>query len=279
MTMSEQAEAILAILSKAVETDQLKLPTLPEVALKIRKALEHNNQTAVDIALLLSQDSSMSARLLQLANSPLYRARHKIDNLQLAITRLGIRIVKDLVVMLAIKQAFKANNKDVDRHFREIWKTSIEVASICQVLAKCHPNLDPEQAILAGLIHNIGALPVIELANQQPSLIADQQNLADVCKEIQGTLGEKILSYWRFPQSLINVVSQCNNYSRQKNTTTDYVDLVQAAILHTGNSRIQPQNWTEISATIELGLDLKNHSLDESMQQQVENTRSSLMQI
>ena len=83
--MSEQAQKVLQQLFKAVETDQIKLPTLPEVALQIREAVEKDNQSATDIANLLAQDSSLSARLLQLANSPLYRARSEIDSLQMAI--------------------------------------------------------------------------------------------------------------------------------------------------------------------------------------------------
>lgn len=67
--MSDQAEKVFQVLCKALETDQLKLPTLPEVALKIREAVEKDTHSAAEIAELLSQDTSLSARLLQLANS------------------------------------------------------------------------------------------------------------------------------------------------------------------------------------------------------------------
>jgi len=212
--MNMRSQQVLQHLCKAVETDQIKLPTLPEVALKIRQSVEKGDHSAADIADLLIQDTSLSARLLQLANSPLYRARSEIDSLQMAVTRLGIRIVKDLVVMLAIKQAFKSSDKEIETQFRKIWQTSIDIAAACQVLASTQSELNPEQAILAGLIHNIGALPVIELKNRQPSLFTDNESLTDICHEIQGPLGEKILNFWNFPQTLIDVVCQWNNFHR-----------------------------------------------------------------
>jgi len=277
--MSEQAQKVLQQLIKAVETDQIKLPTLPEVALKIREAVEKDNQSATDIANLLAQDSSLSARLLQLANSPLYRARSEIDNLQMAITRLGIRIVKDLVVMLSIKQAFKSRDKANEAQLKDIWQTSVDVAAVCRVLAKTQPGLDVEHAMLAGLIHNIGSLPIIELANRQPSLFSDNQNILDVTGEIQGELGEKILSFWNFPESLINVTRYWNQFTRNHETNADYVDIVQAAILHTQHAQDKhPDDWSTIPAISKLGLDPEVRNLDESLQIELDDTRKSLMQ-
>lgn len=278
--MNKQSQHVLQQLFKAVETDQIKLPTLPEVALKIREAVEKDSQSATDIALLLAQDTSLSARLLQLANSPLYRARTKIDNLQMAVTRLGVRIVKDLVVMLAIKQAFKARDPAIEKQFKKIWQTSVDVAAVCRVLAKTQNNLDTEHAMLAGLIHNIGSLPIIELADRQPSLFGDSQNIKEITDEIQGELGRKILSFWNFPQSLIDVAGNWNNFSRSHDSNADYVDIVQAGILHTRHAPANvPDNWSDIPAIINLGLDPSIRNLDESIQVELEQTRNSLMQV
>ena len=278
--MSKQAQQILQHLYKAVETDQIKLPTLPEVALKIRQSVEKGDHSAADIANLLVQDTSLSARLLQLANSPLYRARCEIDNLQMAVTRLGIRIVKDLVIMLAIKQAFNSRDKETETQFRKIWQTSIDVAAGCRVLASIQGKLSTEQAILAGLIHNIGALPIIELTNSQPSLFTGNQNLTDICREIQAPLGEKILNFWNFPQTLIDVACQWNNFHRAQKNDVDYVDIVQAALLYSPHAPAEiNDDWSDISAINKLNLDPLEHQLNDEMQQQINETRSSLMNI
>jgi len=282
--MSDQSQHIRQQLFKAIETDQIKLPTLPEVALKIREAVEKDNMSAFDIAELLAQDSSLSARLLQLANSPLYRARNEIDNLQMAITRLGVRIVKDLVVMLAIKQAFKAQSKTIEKQFKVIWQTSVDVAAICRVLAKNQNSLDIEHAMLGGLIHNIGALPIIELADRQPALFNNAKDIQNVIADIQAEVGEKILSFWNFPPTLIAVAAQWNNFARSHDSIADYVDIVQAAILHSQHcadslSQIKvPDDWSSIPAISKLGLDPNGCELNESTQNQLDETRESLMQ-
>jgi len=282
--MSEKNQKIRQQLFKAIETDQIKLPTLPEVALKIREAVEKDNMSAVDIAELLVQDSSLSARLLQLANSPLYRARTEIDSLQMAITRLGVRIVKDLVVMLAIKQAFKAQSKSLEKQFKALWQTSVDVAAICRVLAKAQNSLDVEHAMLGGLIHNIGALPIIELADRQPALFNDSKEIQSVITDIQAEVGEKILSFWNFPSTLIAVAGQWNNFTRNHDSVADYVDIVQAAILHSqhcpariGQIKV-PDDWSAIPAINKLGLDPNGCAINESMQNQLNETRESLMQ-
>ncbi len=277
--MNQQAQHIYSLICKAVETDQLKLPTLPEVALKVKSAVESEDQTAADIADLLIQDSALSARLLQLANSPLYRARHKIDNLQTAISRLGLRIVKDLVIMLAIKQAFKASDAKVDQQFRAIWQCSIDVASVSRVLSQSQGSLESEQAIVAGLIHNIGSLPLIELAERQPQLFEDLP-LADAIPMLQSELGKKILSFWGFPQMLVNVASEWNQYEREHAGDADYVDLVQVAVLHTEHRPSNtPEDLTHIQAFGKLGLDPEVLEFDSDTQSQLDETRESLMQI
>ncbi len=278
--MSDQNKLILQQLFKAIETDQIKLPTLADVALKIRQAVDQDNMSATDIAELLSQDSSLSARLLQLANSPLYRARSEIDSLQMAITRLGVRIVKDLVVMLAIKQTFKARNKNIEKQFKQIWQTSVDVAAVCRVLAKTQNGLDMEHAMLGGLIHNIGALPIIELADRQPALFSDADNINQIIIDIQGDVGHKILSFWNFPATLIDVASQWNNFKRSHDSPADYVDIVQAAIVHGPHAPANiPQHWADIPAITKLGLDPDIRQLDETMQSQLDETRESLMQV
>ena len=278
--MSEQAQHVLQHLLKAVETDQIKLPTLPKIALKVRQAVEKDCQSATDLASLLEQDIGLSARLLQLANSPLYRPRTEIDNLQMAITRLGVRIVKDLVVMLAIKQAFNTKDKSLEKRFETIWQSSVEVAAVCHELAKTQKDLDAEHALLAGLIYNIGALPIIELANRQVSLFDDDHDIEKITREIQGKLGEKILTFWNFPQSLIDVVSQWEHFTREHDTQVNYVDIAQAAILYTQHApENTPEDWSTIPAIKKLGIDPNNHFLEPSTQQHLEETRTSLLQI
>ena len=257
--MTLKAEEFLQQLREAVATDQLKLPSLPDVALNIRKAVEDENGSAEQIAEILSQDPSLAARLLQLANSALYRPRTEIDSLQLAIARLGVRIVRDLVTTLAMRQLFNAESPVLEQHFRELWSCSTQVAAISRSLAASHHELENEQAMLAGLIHNIGALPVVMLAQHDTQLMNDKVALASLSAEIQHRVGEIILRFWHFPQSLIDVVSLSHDLHRHHEGPADYVDVVQAALIQGGYLKHEGESTPE--AFVKLGID-DNQLLD-----------------
>lgn len=105
--MSVNGDRFFAELERAVASDQITLPTLPEVALKIRDAVENENNSAEDIAAVIGEDPSIAARLIRVVNSPLFRPRTPIADLQMAVTRLGVQVVRHVVVRLTIKQMFR----------------------------------------------------------------------------------------------------------------------------------------------------------------------------
>ena len=278
--MSPKAQQFFETLKTAVESDQLVLPTLPEVALKIREAVESDNTSAQQIAETLTQDASLSARLIQVANSPLYRTRNPIDDLQQAVTRLGIRLVRDLVISLAMKQIFQATSDVLDHHFRNSWNAAVEVAAICRMLATTIPGIQPEQALLAGLIHNIGSLPILVMAEDDDELFQDSEALDAIIWELQGPVGELILKTWNFPPHMIEVVKECNNFSYKHDGDSHLVDVVQVALLRGGHidEKHMPQDWGLVPAFARLGMDSDVNVIEiEENQMLIENAKQSLV--
>ena len=275
--MSEKADQFYDELKTAVESDQLILPTLPEVALKIRDAVESENTSAQQIAETLTQDASLSARLIQVSNSPLYRSRTPIEDLQMAVTRLGIRMVRDLVISLAMKQIYQATSDVLDEHFRKIWNTSVEVAAICRMLATTVPGINPEQALLAGLIHNIGALPILVMAEDDDDLFNDSEALGLIIDELTSPVGVLILQTWNFGDSMTNVVKHAHNFSYDHEGGADLVDLVQIALLQGGH---EPNDidWAAVPAFAKLGMDTDVNVVEiEENKEIIESTKQSLM--
>lgn len=278
--MSAKAEQFFSELKKAVETDKLVLPTLPEVALKIRSAVEDENASTQKIADTLTQDASLSARLIQVVNSPLYRARNPIDSLHAAVTRMGIRLVRDLVVSLAMKQIYQATSDVLDDSFRKSWNESVEIAAISRMLSTTVPGLNPEQALLAGLIHNIGSLPILVMAEDDDELFQNPEALADIIWELQGRVGALILTSWNFPEPMIEVVRECYNFSYNRpGSAPAFVDLVQVALLQ-GNiipAKYLPADLSKVPAFAKMGMDAEVNIIEiETNQQIIENTRATL---
>jgi HD-like signal output (HDOD) protein len=243
-------------INTALKANKINLPTLPEVALKVRDALESDDVSSTGLAEIIATDVAISARLLQVANSPLYRVRSEIDNVQMAVTRMGLKTVKDLVTTLAMRQMFQATSELLDRRFRAIWKESIDIAAMSRVLASNAPHLDKEQAMLAGLIHNVGALPILTFAEQQGGALTTNRDLLDrYIENLSPLIGRAILAKWKFPESLVDVAAHCRDLSYDSGTRADYVDVVLVARLELAQKGPSDQELTSIKAFQKLDLE------------------------
>lgn len=262
--IQDKIEEFLAEVKDAVATEKLLLPSLPDVALKIKTECEKEDSSAEKIAEVISQDPAMSVRLLQVANSSLYRTMHSADNIQSAITKLGLKLVRDLIMGLSMKQLYHASNDTIAERFKELWLASTKTAAISRLLAMNLKHLDPEQAMLAGLIHNIGALPIILMAEDDDDLFDNTEALCKVVNKMQGEVGAYIFRNWHFPDYMVDVASECYQFRRTHNGPADYVDVVQAALIegsiYTGLE--VPEDWSTVSAFERLGIDTSTSMLD-----------------
>ncbi|MDZ5601215.1 HDOD domain-containing protein [Pseudomonas sp. RP23018S] len=226
--MNKLAERVQAQLLAAIENDELLLPTLPEVALSIREAAEDSEISVAALSRVIGQDAALSARLIKVVNSPLLRALVEVTDLHTAITRLGVNYSCNLAIGLVIEQIFHARSPSVEDKLRDIWARSLEVAGISYELCRRYTLLKPDQAALGGLVHQIGALPVLIYAEEHNELLADPVCLHYVIEHIQPVLGDKILSAWDFPEQLVRLPSQIDNLERTT-LRPDYIDVVQIA--------------------------------------------------
>ncbi|TNE75050.1 MAG: HDOD domain-containing protein, partial [Gammaproteobacteria bacterium] len=159
--MSNIVETIKTELISAIENDKLVLPTLPEVALQVREIAESEDSAIADLVKVISNDTALSARIIRVCNSPLFRGSRAIENLNMAVSRLGMAYTSNLAMGLAMEQMFQATSDMIDKRLRATWQTSTEVAGVCHVLAQHYTKLKPDQATLAGLVHLIGVLPIL----------------------------------------------------------------------------------------------------------------------
>jgi HD-like signal output (HDOD) protein len=255
--MSKLAEKVQQALIQAIDNDELVLPTLPEVALKVREVAEDPNASTATLSKVIGNDAALTARIIKVVNSPLLRTNKEISDLQMAINRLGINYTCNLATGLAMEQMFQATSDVVDRRMREAWNKSTEIAGICHVLCRHYTKLMPDQATLAGLVHQIGVLPILAYAEEHYELLSDSISLNHVIEKIHPIIGDRILRAWEFPEALACVPSQYLDFSRDS-AKTDYVDIVQVATLQSYLGTEHPYtelDWSTIPAFSKLGLD------------------------
>lgn len=264
----------------AIKNDRLTLPTLPEVALRIRDAVSDPDVNSNTLSNVIGQDAALAARIIKVANSPLLRGAVSVDNLQLAITRMGINFVRNLATGLAMEQMFQATHDSIDKRLRRSWEHSLEVASISHVLASHFTKLKPDQATLAGLVHEIGILPILTLAEDNPEILEKEAVLDKIILRLHGKVGKAIMKAWEFPEELIDVPLGCTDFTRDIGPNADYVDVVTVAKIQSYTSENTPFPNLDIStvpAFAKLGLagEVDVHEVDD-LAEEVEDARKAL---
>ena len=255
--MGTEVDEFISKLLDDLKHNRLKLPTLPQVALKISDAIDNPKSTAKDVMRIVATDTALSARLIQVANSAMYRSNTAVDDVQNAITRLGMKQVRNLSSSLIIRQMFHTKYDGLKTRLEQLWMHSAHVAAISYVLAKKCTNLKPDEAMLGGLVHDIGELPILTYAEKFPAIAANETTLDDIATKLGPVLGKAMLQAWNFSPTLISIVGEHEDLGRNPEGPIDYTDVVLVANLHSYIGTQHPlakRNWANIPALKKLGL-------------------------
>jgi HD-like signal output (HDOD) protein len=273
--MSDQqqlAQKIARDIVSSIENDTLVLPTLPEIALSVREIVDNPDSGLSDLIDVINRDTALSARILKVCNSPLFRGANEISNLSMAVNRLGMQYTSNLATGLAMEQMFQATSEMIDLRMRDVWQRSTEVAGMCNVMARSHAHLNPGQATLAGLIYAIGALPVLKYVEDNDVQLTGFA-LDAILDRLQPPIGKRILCKWEFPEDLRSVPKDCVEFGRQV-PRVDYADLVMIAMLqsYTGSKHKYAQmDWAAIPAFARAGINPDPEAdVDEDLTAQME---------
>jgi HD-like signal output (HDOD) protein len=212
--------------------DHCELPSLPDLALKIGKAIDDTKNDNEDIARLIQLDPALTARIISVVNSAAFGGVQKITSTQQATARLGRRKVRSLVYSCLLKSIFKVNSPGLKQRMEDLWQHSAYVAALSFVLGRQTPGIDPEQALLAGLVHDIGAVAVIGGINRYPVLARRPEVMNYAIDSMRLEAGSLTLREWHLEDTFLEVVRNAANWQRIGSAIPDNVDVVVLARLH-----------------------------------------------
>lgn len=256
-SLSPISRKVYKAICDAIEADKLVLPTMPEMAIKVRDATDDPETDIKKLSGIIGHDAALTARIIKVANSALYRGSRDIEDLNMALMRLGLATTSSLAIGLAMEQMFQATTDMVDQRLRQVWTSSSEMAGMCSMICKFQTKLRPDMATLAGLTHKIGVLPILQFAEHFPALLRDGMTLDGIIQEIHSLLGAKILTEWSFPSEIRNVPSSHLDFGRVV-AKADYSDIVTVAMLQNmaaNGQRYGDLDYSTVTAFDRLGLD------------------------
>ncbi len=236
----------------------LNLPAFPDVALRIKSALEDEEVTADKIAKLISSDPIFSGKILKLANSALFNASgYKVSDIRTAVTRMGFKVAYNTAISIAVEQ-LKSNSAPahIIPYLQECWHHSVQVAAYSYVIAKKQTRINPDTALLAGLLHDIGKYYILSRAENYPELIDTPKILEEVLDEWHTGIGKSILESWNLGEEFCTVADEHEEHGRHSEEV-DLTDVVMVADLfsHRDEKDAAPDlQWDDINATRQLKL-------------------------
>jgi HD-like signal output (HDOD) protein len=251
--------ALLTILVEKIRTDTLVLPSLPEIALKIRKMADDPNVNLAKMSDMISHDPALSARIMKIANSAFVGRGVHVHSLQQATTRIGLRYIKNVVTAMAMEQLFVSKTAFVKTQMEKVWAETLELTAFALAAMQQynssfkHTAVNFDTMTLAGLVHNIGALPILTEAERQLEIFGDETFIKKAITEISGQIGANILTSWGFPNELIEVAAQWDVDS-YKPTHPSYVDFIRIAAIKQGRYHAEGEMADQLKPYADLGL-------------------------
>ncbi len=217
-----------------LERGDIEVVGYPDVAIQVQQALLKNTMSAQQLAKLVGAEPMLSSRVLRLANSAAMNRRgDEVTELRTAVARLGTDALRSAVTAYAMAQVRAARSLGpVAVPMSELWESSVKIAALCRALARRHTKVDPDEAMLAGLLHGVGKLYILIKASCEPELLADAHMLAELTGDWHATVGRSLLEQWEMPATLINAVTNYEFLVReQDDVAVNVTDLLCASAM------------------------------------------------
>lgn len=215
----------------------VRLVSLPEVCLRVSEMLDEPNTSAMDLGRVISRDTGLTARLLKIVNSAFYGFPSRIETVTRAITIIGMRELRGLVLAASVIEAF-AQIPNRLLNMSAFWRHSVYCGVVAQLLAGQCRVLHSERLFVAGLLHDVGKLI---LCHRLPGKMEQITQLVANCgmavgqaeREVLGfdhaDVGGALLREWKMPSALQVAVEF---HHRPGAAEQDALD---AAIVHIAN--------------------------------------------
>jgi HD-like signal output (HDOD) protein len=208
------------------------LPCFPNIVIKIREALNDPRTTPEETVKLVGAEPRLAGRLIQTANSAAFnQSGVKVTELRTAITRLGQQVVQAAALSFAVQQMKDAPAlRSIAGELKELWKKSIAVASISQVVAR-RTKVKPDEAFLTGLLHGIGRLYIMAHAVGKFAALTRDEDCAEVIASWHPSIGKSVLENWRVSEAMAESVGEQLNYDRGRGREPDLTDVLIVGVI------------------------------------------------
>jgi len=254
----------------------VKLPSFPDVVIRIRTALDDPDTTSGDLANILGVDAVLTSRVLVLANSVYHNpAGIKIDSLEAAVGRIGFEKVRTSAIAYAVEQLHTSEGLEpLKNELRATWAAGMRLAAMSEVMARHCTKLDGDTAFIAGLLHRIGVLYLFTKYHDYPALLQDAEARNNLIGEWAAPIGESIVANWNFSEEIQATLNPDEVETTRRRTTANLSDIVATAKKSLNGGE---EDWRETEEAKRLNItDEELPAIMESYKQKLDSLASAV---
>jgi len=239
-------------LTAELSTKELVFPTSLNVTMKIRHALNSPDISNDAVARIVGAEPVLSAYILRLSNSAMFnQTGAPFTDLRKATMRLGHSMVRNVAITVGMKQLVQSkSSSEIPKVIDGLWKRCIRISALSFVVARRLTRVNPDTAMMAGLLLNIGKFYILSRAHAYDALFVDEAALWELVDHWHANIGTAILESWEVPEEIGNAVLNGADPGYSHRGPPDLTDVVAAADFLDGKfySAVEneEQEWGEL---------------------------------
>ncbi len=235
-------------LATDISSGDFELPSWPEIVVRIKRALENDECSVEQVLRLIGSEPVLAARLLKVVNAELVHGHEPIKDLRTMVNQLGVDVAQGVAISLAAAQGCQSQDmRPVKPYLVELWRHSVQVAAIAYILAKKFTQINPDEAYLAGLLHDVGKLYVLMRVQDNPVFIDNEKSLEEIMGAWHTTIGGEIIESWKFSEDLAAAVRDHESLDLEGDHPPNLTDVISAANLLANRQNTEARDQVYLS--------------------------------
>jgi HD-like signal output (HDOD) protein len=230
---NEVAFAFVRALATELSRGEQELPGYPAVVARIQQVVNDNNADISRLVAVIGYEPVIAAQIVRMANSAaLNPGGVPVADLRTAVTRVGFDAVRSAAIAFAVGQLRRAPEmRGLEQQLEALWRRSVQVASLCQAMARRFSRLNPEAAMLAGLLQGIGKLYILARASGHRALFADEQAYRMIEQTWHVSIATALLESWGIAPEIVEAVRESEDFLRETRGPATLSDVLMVAAL------------------------------------------------
>jgi HD-like signal output (HDOD) protein len=228
-----EAFAFVQALASELSTGKVELPSFPDIAMRVRQVLADESVTPEKVVRVVGSEPALAARLLQLANSAALNFSGKpVTDLRTAVNRMGFNMVRSAAIAFAMSQLKKVDAlKGLEKPLDALWRRSAGVAAMSHAVARRLARLNPDTALLAGLLHGVGELYILTRTAKHPKLFSNEAVYHNIVRDWHSSIAKALLENWDMSEEIVEAVANYEDIGRSHIGPTDLTDVLTVGFL------------------------------------------------